>query len=220
MDKKLEVLSDIKNELIDIIKCELAKGYEALDAEEAGKVTDMIKDLSEAEEKCMKACFYKKIVEEMKEEEQEDKRYGYNTRRYSNGQYAPSGRGHVGYNPMHGPYMHMMDEDAMLVSERMGYTKSGDGNRSQSGKNVSVGSYGYPENMGDLRYSKSFNEYRDAKRNYTKTHSQEDKQRMEEHANEHLVESMETLRDIWKNSDNELKQRMKNDLTNLVHEMN
>lgn len=36
-----------------------------MNTNEVGQIVDMIKDLSEAEEKCWKACYYKSVVENM-----------------------------------------------------------------------------------------------------------------------------------------------------------
>lgn len=71
----------------------------------------------------------------------------------------------------------------------------------------------------DDRYGRPFNQFRKAKRHYTQTHSPEDKEKMKEHANEHMMESMSTIREIYDNADPELKKRMKADLTKLAGEM-
>ena len=68
----------------------------------------------------------------------------------------------------------------------------------------------------DDYYGKSFNRFRKAKRHYTKTHSEEDKQRMRDASNEHMVETMATIREMWDDADPDLRARMKTDLTNLV----
>lgn len=71
----------------------------------------------------------------------------------------------------------------------------------------------------DDRYDRSFNQFRKAKRHYTRTHSEEDKMRMKEHANEHMMSAMSTIREIYDSADPELKKRMKTDLTKLTGEM-
>lgn len=58
-----------------------------------------------------------------------------------------------------------------------------------------------------------------AKRHYTETHSEKDRREMKDHANEHMAETMMTLREIWEDADPDLKTRMKADLTKLTSEM-
>ena len=65
-------------------------------------------------------------------------------------------------------------------------------------------------------YWNSFNRFRKAKRHYTKTHSEEDKQKTKDASNAHMVETIATLREIWDDADPDLRKRMKTDLTNLT----
>lgn len=123
--------------LAECAKCEVEKGIEQLNTEEMGEVTDMIKDLCEAEYYARIAKAMEKSEEEneaeekymkmkMKEEHADDyKRYMdeygedgerrfYDNYRYkSSGRFAPKGRG--SYMPRRGydepPYYHMMPED-------------------------------------------------------------------------------------------------------------
>lgn len=100
-EKKVSDICALKDQLISCMKVALSHGYEKINAQEAGEVADMIKDLAEAEEKCWKACYYKSIVGAMEEAELgSDGVHGYNPRRYSSGRYAPAGKGHIsGYLP-------------------------------------------------------------------------------------------------------------------------
>ena len=75
------------------------------------------------------------------------------------------------------------------------------------------------DEMRDLRHGEAFNRFRAAKRHYTETHSETDRQKMKMHANEHLVETLGTLREMWDDADPDLKKRMKSDLTKLTGEM-
>lgn len=68
-------------------------------------------------------------------------------------------------------------------------------------------------------YGRPFKQFRKAKRHYTQTHSEKDREKMKEHANEHMMASMATIREIYDNADPELKKRMKADLTKLAGEM-
>lgn len=205
MHTKMKELTEIKNGLVKWVNRETEEGQALKNPQEIeimGEVVDMIKDLAEAEEKCWKACYYKEIVVAMDEarEAEGGERMGYDTRRYASGRYAPKGKGHYspvfGYNPMHGPYM--MDEPDH-ESMRMGYPMT-DTDRSD--------------------YGRSYDGYRKARRGYHDTHSEADKRRMDDHAKSHMNETMTTMRDIWAEADQPLKQKMKADLTKLVGEMN
>lgn len=198
MEKKLNNITEIKDQLVEWSKEEIGKGREMACTEELGEVVDMIKDLAEAEEKCWKACYYKSIVEAMKEAKEEEERYGYNPHRS-----ATTGRYTSGY---------IMDETMhpdreMMPHMAQGYTPSGRGNRSQSGTRMS-GRYGYHYDM-----------YDDARRNYHETKDYGEKTKMNEHAKKHLEETVDTLEDIYREADPELKARIKKDITKLSEEM-
>lgn len=93
--EKLKDLNEIKHRLIDWTKTETVKGFETPEEVEIlGEVVDMIKDLAEAEEACMEACYYETVTEAMTEGEG---RMGYDRWRYASGQFAPKGRGTYGY---------------------------------------------------------------------------------------------------------------------------
>lgn len=186
-----KILNDFKNA---VETC----GMESIGMEAAGETVDMIKDLAQAESYIMKAAYYKSIVDAMEEagEHEESERMGYNNRRYSSGRYAPKGKGmRMGYQR---PYMYDEEfEDAMRPSMRMGYVD--------------------PED--DPMMSHAYNEYRKAKRHYTETKAATDKSKMEEHAMMHLTETMQTMREIWKDADPAMRKKMKTDLTGLLGEM-
>ena len=100
MQKVMEICA-LKDQLISCMKGQLSRGYEQINAQEAGEVVDMIKDLAEAEKECWEACYYKSIVTAMEEAGSDlDGVHGYNNRRYASGRYAPAGKGHIsGYLP-------------------------------------------------------------------------------------------------------------------------
>lgn len=217
MHKKLEDLTEIKHKLTEYIKTEVDREGICCDPAAVsimGEFVDMIKDLAEAEEKCWKACYYKEIVCAMDEERSEEggDRMGYDTRRYSSGRYAPKGRGH--YSPVHGytPMPHMMEEPD--YDGRMGYPTT----KNQSGSRTSYSSGS--SNDGRSGYGRAYDDYREARRGYHDTHSPEDKRRMDDHAKTHLSEAMTTVREIWDNADQPLRQKMKADMSKLVGDMN
>ena len=114
---------------------ELESGVEHIDTCEFGQVVDMIKDLNEAEYRAVIVKSMKKADEEEEEYDKELLRtfkmeYGeeggrrfYDEYRYSNGRFAPKGRGkRRGYTEP--PYYHQMPQDyheweSMPESERM-----------------------------------------------------------------------------------------------------
>lgn len=208
---KVERLHNMKHTLIGWTETELGKGVECVHAEELGDAIDMIKDLAEAEEKLWKACYYKKIIEAMDKAEEKEELY---------------------------KTMAMMDDD--LAYDRMGYNP----NRGVSGRYTSSGgdrSGGHTGRMGypmdnrmmphdpdtmpmhgneDMRYGKPYNDYKIYRRNYTSSKSMEDKAEMDRHAMEHVHDSIDTVKDIWKEADPELKRKMKADFTKLLGDMN
>lgn len=68
-------LSEICEKLECAVKLELEKGIENVDTKELGEVIDMVKDLYEAKEKLIKSCHYKKIMEFMEKDEEEEKEW-------------------------------------------------------------------------------------------------------------------------------------------------
>lgn len=172
LDMELEPIKEMCKKLEEAVKHELSKGIENVDAKELGEVVDMIKDLYEAKEKIVKACYYKQIMEAMEEHDFEDEeeimdegRKGYRGRsRDSMGRFTSRrgrGRGRRGYEE---PMMYDEDwEDMEYMRDmdrqygRMGYSGSGSsggnmgGSRSgqsssgMSGSQSSGGSMGYSE---------------------------------------------------------------------------
>lgn len=195
--------------LMSWLKMGLSQGCENANVEEMESVVNMVHHIAEAKRNCMEAKYYETVVEAM-EEGGEEGRYGYNSYRMSNGQYAPKGSGSRvrGYRPY-------LDQEPYID----GYL-----NDPYFRDNMK---YGYAEwkpmmdvnPSHDERYGKAYNDYQTAKRHYTETNSRSDKEEMTTHAMEHVNDTISTLRDIWKSADPELKKRMKTDLTNLTTEM-
>lgn len=236
--EKTEKIKALKEKLFECFKSEVdTKGFECMDVKEAGEVIDMIKDLAETEKNCMEAIYYQKVTEAMVS--YDEPRYGesanmmgYNRNRYkSSGRYAPSGMGtRMGFMPPHVPYLKydgdMYPEDYMNEAI-MGYTDNQGGNRMNTSQGQNMrGSGSRNMNMGytddmqlDPRYGLAYNEYRKGRRHYTETKSPSDKKEMETHAEEHVRDTIATIRDIWSDADPSLKKRMKEDFTKLVSEM-
>lgn len=192
--KSMEKFNDIcemKHQILRFVAGEIGNGFSNNPQEVhiLGEYVDMIKDLAEAEKECQEACYYESVVAAM-DEYGDNPRMGYDRKRNSRGEYAPmEGNQRLGFTPD----WRMPDKDWMRPGEE--------------------------DADYDDRYGRPFNQFRKAKRHYTQTHSPEDKEKMKEHANEHMMESMSTIREIYDNADPELKKRMKADLTKLAGEM-
>lgn len=66
----------------------------------------------------------------------------------------------------------------------------------------------------------AYDEYTDARRHYTATHEQKDKDEMEMHATKHMLEAISSIKDIWRHAEPEMKERMKSDINALMNSMN
>lgn len=191
-------ICEIKETLSSMLRTYMARDISQVDTEEAYKIADIIKDMAEAEMYEAKKAYYDSIVTAMKEYDEDD-RAGYNSRRYANGRYAPKGKGMMrGYHP---PYPMMPPVYDYEMPERMGYMP------------------GY-ESQHDSHYGKAYDKYQDARRHYTQTHAQKDKDDMDAHATEHLANTVASIREIWKHADPEMRNRMKSDITVLMNDMN
>lgn len=79
---------------------------------------------------------------------------------------------------------------------------------------------GYTETeMMPDRYGRAYHEWERAKRHYHESKKETDHDEMDRHARECLSDTVESMRDILKFADPELKKRMKADLTALIGEM-
>lgn len=210
------------------------------EVKELGEWVDIAKDI---------VCYDKDMreIEQMDEEEkygEMDYRMGYRGRD-SKGRFVHrSGRGRsAGYTP----YVHMMppfmdgmyDEyDGMMPEDyRMGYSNSGSrsgnsgggrsggsgnygGSDNSNGQGNNSGSYGYSEgNRGGSRRGETYDRYRDNRRHYTDTKDLESKKKMDESMKEYMDDAMDSMKEMWKDADPQLKQSMKAELTKLVQQL-
>ena len=233
MDKKkrasmasYDAICDAKKRLVESVVAELSQGIDRINADELSKAVDMIKDLAEAEKLCHEACYYESIVEAMEEssEQEHGDRYGYRR------QTMPKS--------IEPPYIYY-DDGVMPMNARMGFPKSmgrsmnrGSTRRGRDsmGRFTSGGRSGYDDgemwdddgqdDWSDPRYGQAYNAYRNARKHYTETHTQTDKEMMDRKANEHIADTVATIRDMWKDADPALRKRMKADFSTLLNEMN
>lgn len=112
-EANIRPLCEMKDKLVSWTQEAMMNGKLSLDTDELGKVVDMIKDLAEAEEKCWKACYYKKVTEAMDESHDMTKRMGYDHWRSADGRFSDKGTGSYygwtpdwGYEPWQNPPTH------------------------------------------------------------------------------------------------------------------
>lgn len=194
-------------------------------------VTDMIKDLSEAE-------YYATIVKAMheadKEQEEEDKymlkrmkeEYGedegqryYNDYRYANGRYAPKGRGtRRGYTMYPAEYYRDMDlMDRRMYTPNMNSTTDdtrsySDGYNDGERKGYNDGeTAGYQRGYSDGNRSSSNNRYERARRNY-----EENKQGKNGQSDEKDMRNLETMLNEFEKELSEMLPKMSQQEKNLA----
>ena len=197
--EKYNDICSLKHHMLHYVMGETEKGFEAHPEKVhvLKEYVEMIKCLAETEKECQEADYYEAVVQAMEDTGMMDsERMGYNPNRNRMGQYsdgrAGNRNGDSGSNSRRGYSPDRMYSRMMPGDDRDDW---GDD---------------------DPRHSEAFNRFRKAKRYYTKSHSEEDKQRMKDASNEHMMETMATIREMWDDADPDLRTRMKTDLTNLV----
>lgn len=205
---KTKELCDLKDKLVCALSGQISNGVQNVNTNEAGEVVDMIKDLADAEEKLWKACYYKCIVKAMHEDGEyaehmpEDERRHYDNWRYSSGRFAPTGKGH-----------------------RSGFTPTWDGSRvepwMEDGRRDDTmrdgdGRYGYTPSMRGMRYEN----YTRARRGYHETRDAQSKSQMDSSAKDYVIDMAESVREMWKEADPNLRKEIKSHLVSLTSEMN
>ena len=197
--EKYNDICSLKHNMLHYVMGETEKGFEP-NPEKVHvlkEYIEMIKCLAETEKECQEADYYDAVVQAMEETGMmESERMGYNPNRNRMGQYSDGRAGN-----------HNGDSGS---NSRRGYSPDRMYSRMMPGDDRDA--WGDD----DPRYSEAFNRFRKAKRYYTKSHSEEDKQRMKDASNEHMMETMATIREMWDDADPDLRARMKTDLTNLV----
>lgn len=220
MESKMREISDTKERLMSEVHSKVAQGLKSCDVKEAGEIVDMIKDLAEAEEKCWKSCYYKTVIKAMEEvgDEYWDEGMGYTPHRSaSTGRFTSrGGRGRMGYRPVpeEEDYIHGYLNDPDEFRRRMmGYNPT---MPMHSNRMIGDGEMRRDED----RYGQAYRKFKDAKKYYTQTQSPEHREAMRSSANEHMADTMVTIRDMWASADPDLRKQMKANLSTLVGEMN
>lgn len=185
------------------------KNYEAI-----AEMADEIKDLAEAEEKCVKACYYMELLKEMGDEEGEmSGRYGYDNWRYASGRFAPTGKGHyAGYTPfksnvrIHEPHI---DEDI-----RMGYPR---GKKTKTGMD---GAYGYEYWPSASEKGVHYDEWDMARRHYHEMGDEESKKRMNEKMSHNITEVVSQIQEMSEEASPEMRKELKEKISKVLGDAN
>jgi hypothetical protein len=218
----IKMIHDMVEKLAKCADMEIEKGIEKIDAEEMSKVTDMIKDLAEAE-------YYSKISKAMDEAEygedydyrgayDEHERKGYRgQRRDSRGRYI-SRRGYESY------MMPDMDWDDMEYQRdidrpygRMGYASGGSSMGSSQGQSsggssssgMSDGSQGGSRGYSESRYDRARRGYEETKSMHN-SGSAEDKQITMKEAEKMINVIFDELEESLSDAPKEVKDMIKN----------
>ena len=206
-------MHDMIEKLSECAKCEIDKGIENIDPCEMGQVTDMMKDLAEA-------MYYRTLMKSMEESSADetmemferlgDGRRFYDNYRYSNGRFAPKGRGtRRGYDEP--PYFHMTpemyrgmehDRDIDRNYGRMYYTEP-----ATSGMN-----------MTESGYDKAKRHYKETKEMH-KANTAEDKEHKMKSLENYMKELSGDITELLTDMTAEERTMLKSKLSTLVSKM-
>lgn len=235
----------IIEKLADCAKSEVEKGIEKLDTKEMGEVTDMIKDLCEAEyyariakameeseekEKKEDEHFLKMLKDEYGDEEGERRFYRGQPRSKTSGRFMSRGDGRRNYTP----YYHMTPEmyyehdpeyyrDMDRSDGRMYYTENRMGGSESYSGNSGGNSRGYSEN----NYTRDGREGRSgqSRRSYMETkelhkgNTSEDKQQKMKELEKYMSELGTDITEMISDASNEEKTLLKNKLQVLAQKV-
>lgn len=92
------------------------------------------------------------------------------------------------------------------------------GNSGRSGYEDGMG-YSHEGQRGGSRRGETYDRYRDNRRHYTDSKDAESKKKMDESMKEYMDDAMDSMKEMWKDADPQLRQTMKADLTKLVQQL-
>lgn len=247
--EEIKEMCEVKDTLMKWVKCEVDKGMygpECCDVEACGAVVDMVKDLAEAAEKCMKKKYYEMMIcaaMSTGEDMEELGRMGYDNWRYKSGRFAQKGHGtNVGHGanlrmgfvdepwpPYVDPYMPPNMRYADWYSP-MGYDGDRtmrDGRRSdqtsRSADSRSSQVMGYP--MDEVwKYGEDFagmkgtpyEDYRMAKKHYTESHNEADHHKMNEKIANASVDMVGSMGEMWEDANPETRRKIEENMKTLL----
>ena len=235
----IKMMHEMIEKLTECAKAEMdKKGIEELDAEEFSKVTDMLKDLSEA-------MYYRTITEAMKEAEygedydymgayDEHERRGYTgqPRSKTSGRFMRRGDGRRSYMPMMRDYdwddMEYQRDMDRNSHNRMYYTDgsvSGSSSMGGSQSSGSMGSQGGNRGYSDGGRGNSESRYDRARRGYEeskamhKSGSVEDKKKNMESLEHYMKELSEEMAELIESMDASEKTMVRSKLQTLAQKV-
>lgn len=91
---------------------------------------------------------------------------------------------------------------------------SGNGGSGSSG-----GRYGYDGMRQPSRRGETYDRYRDNRRHYHETKDADSKRQMDDSMKEYMEDTMDSMKEIWKDADPTLRQTMKADLTKMIQQL-
>ena len=190
-------LDSLIDSFVCAFHCEVdSKGFERMSLSETNAVADIIKDLTEAKKNCESAeknrqeARYYCLISKAMEESSGMHEYDISIHGKQRGHVSTWMRDHEVY------------EDDMR--NRMGYTETA----SHSDMHSSAD-----------RYGKAYHDFMTSKHHYANSHMQSDKDSMEMHANEHMMDSTASIREVYKALDPDMRKKMKADLTKFVGDL-
>ncbi|MCR5254617.1 MAG: hypothetical protein K6D96_01675 [Acetatifactor sp.] len=167
VEAELKTVKALCETIENAIKNQVDRGLDKVDTHELYEAVDIYKDLSEVKKNVIESCYKMQVMEAMEnygEEEDEEERRYYNRNRYSNGRFAPKGRGtRRGYHmtpEIYRSYPDDWERDMDLFDGRMYYSEGGSqgGNQGGSQDGSSRGySEGYSEGNRD-GYTRGYSE--------------------------------------------------------------
>lgn len=231
LEMELEPIKEMCKKLEEAVKHELSKGIENVDAKELGEVVDMIKDLYEAKEKIVKACYYKGVLEAMEEHDFEDEgeiedegRRGYRgQRRDSRGRYM-SRRGYesrmmpdMDYDEMERMRDYDRESGKMYYSSgNMGGSSSMGGSQSSGSMGSQGGTRGYSDGGRDSREGRSGQ----SRRGYMEAKEQgKDKQQKMKELEDYMKELSTDVTEMIEGASPEEKSMLKNKMQVLMQKI-
>lgn len=175
--------------LIEALECALSTGTNKVNTMEMGQVADAVKDLSEAK------MF---LAKEAKEHAQACYYH----------EVVEAMEASEGEEHRYG-YIDPMDKHASERSHMQRWMHGQDARKPEMGEHA----------QHDDRYGKPYNSYLESRRRYTESKSQADKDSMEMYANEHMSDTMTSLKEIHRMADPEMRKQMKASLTKFIGEL-
>jgi len=194
MHEDLTRIDDLKKTLISELSNYMSGDLSCVDTHEAGEIVDIIKDLAEIQKECAEKIYYETVTEAMEQSKYEDI-LGY-TPSATSGRMTP--------RPMSAMRTPGASYEQSMVGDYM---------------RDSYGDFSRGENSGNNRYGQAYKDYMQAKRFYSETHSERDREMMQTQADQHISDMIISVKDIWRNADPEHKKQIKADLKAFVDQL-